>query len=80
MQNAVRIPEIRKNDPNSTRAVWGKVISEEWRAMSDDAKAPYVARAQANSAQYRIDMENYSKLNTLSTPVALVTRNSCSAY
>ena len=31
--------------------------------MPDAAKAPYIAKEQANSVQYKIDKANYSKFN-----------------
>ena len=80
MQAAVRRSEIRAQNPDMSYTDCGKQIGEEWRAMPDDVKAPYIAKAQASKAQYEIDKANYGKLNTLSTPVALVTINSCSAY
>ena len=37
--------------------------------MSDEAKAPYKAKAQANSAQYKIAKGNHSKLIYLYLPL-----------
>ena len=71
MQDAVRRPDIRKENPDITFGDCGKQIGEEWRAMPDDVKAPYIAKAQASKAQYEIEKANYSKLSTLSTHVAL---------
>ena len=80
MQAGVRRPEIHKDNPDIAFSDVSKQIGEEWRAMPDDAKAPYFAKEQANRAQYKIDMGNYSKLNTPSAPVALATMNTCPAY
>ena len=71
MQAAVRRPDIRKENPDMTFVDCGKQMGEEWRAMPDDIKAPYIAKAQASKAQYEIEKANYSKLNTLSRHVAL---------
>ena len=40
--------------------------------MTDDAKAPYIAKEQANCEQYKLDKAKYSELNTPSTPIALM--------
>ena len=71
MQAAVRRTEIRQQDPDITFGNCGKQIGDEWQAMPDDVKAPYIAKAQASKAQYEIDKANYSKLNALSTHAAL---------
>ena len=55
-----RRPDIRKENADMTFSDCGKQIGEEWWAMPDDIKAPYIAKAQANSSQYKIDMANYS--------------------
>ena len=60
MQAAIRRPAIRSVSPDITFSNCGKQIGEEWRAMPDDAKAPYIAKEQANRAQYKIDKANYS--------------------
>ena len=71
MQDAVRRPDIRKENPDITFGDCGKQIGKEWRAMPDDVKAPYIAKEQANRAQYNIDKANCSKITVLSIPVAL---------
>ena len=40
-------------------------MGEEWRAMPDDIKAPYVAKAEAAKAQYDKDKQAYGESNTL---------------
>lgn len=48
--------------------------------MSDDAKAPYIAKEQANCLQYKLDKAKYSELNTSSIPIALKSSDMMSPY
>ena len=59
MQAAVRRPDIRKENPDISLGDCGKQMGEEWRAMPDDIKAPYIAKAQASLAVYKQEKAAY---------------------
>ena len=63
-QAAVRRTDIRKENPNMSFGDCGKQIGEEWRAMPDDVKAPYIAKAQASLALYKQEKAAYGMHHT----------------
>jgi len=56
---AIRRPDILKENPGIAFGAVGKLMGEEWRAMPEDIKAPYVAKAEAAKAQYDKDKAAY---------------------
>jgi len=60
-QAAIRRPDILKENPGIAFGAVGKLMGEEWRAMPDDIKAPYVAKAEAAKAQYDKDKAAYGE-------------------
>ncbi len=60
-QAAIRRPDVLKENPGIAFGAVGKLMGEEWRAMPDHQKAPYVAKAEAAKAQYDIDKANYGE-------------------
>ena len=61
MQAAIRRPDILKENPGIAFGAVGKLMGEEWRAMPEDIKAPYVAKAEAVKAQYDKDKAAYGE-------------------
>ena len=61
-QSADRRPEICKENPDIAFGEVGKQLGMEWRELSEEQKAPYVAKAEAAKAQYEKDKAAYSKL------------------
>jgi hypothetical protein len=60
-QAAIRRPDVLKENPGIAFGAVGKLMGEEWRAMPEHQKAPYVAKAEAAKAQYDIDKANYGE-------------------
>jgi hypothetical protein len=60
-QAAIRRPDILKENPGIAFGAVGKLMGEEWRAMPEDIKAPYVAKAEAAKAQYDKDKAAYGE-------------------
>ena len=61
LQAAIRRPDILKENPGIAFGAVGKLMGEEWRAMPEDIKAPYVAKAEAAKAQYDKDKAAYGE-------------------
>ena len=70
-QAAIRRPDVLKENPGIAFGAVGKLMGEEWRAMPEHQKAPYVAKAEAAKAQYDIDKANYGKLCVLPACLSL---------
>ena len=70
-QAAIRRPDVLKENPGIAFGAVGKLMGEEWRAMPEHQKAPYVAKAEAAKAQYDIDKANYGSATPKQKQVAL---------
>ncbi|KAJ4714052.1 High mobility group B protein 2 [Melia azedarach] len=46
---------------NKSVAAVGKAAGEKWKAMTDDDKAPYVAKAEKRKSDYNKVMQDYNK-------------------
>lgn len=55
---AVR-PELMLENPDIKFGDVGKQLGERWRALSDDDKKPYAAKAEVDKARYLKEMESY---------------------
>ncbi|XP_021674896.2 high mobility group B protein 3 isoform X2 [Hevea brasiliensis] len=50
-----------KHPKNKSVAVVGKAGGDKWKSMSEDEKAPYVAKAKKRKNEYNKNMEAYNK-------------------
>lgn len=46
---------------NKSVAAVGKAAGEKWKSMSDDEKAPFVAKAEKRKSDYNKNMQDYNK-------------------
>ena len=59
--NKERRPILKKEQPNLDNKEIIKKMSEEWNALSEDKKKPYVAKAEADKKRYAKEKEEYDK-------------------
>ncbi|GAU46588.1 hypothetical protein TSUD_186570, partial [Trifolium subterraneum] len=54
--------QYKKDHPNNKSvAAVGKACGEEWKRMSEEDKAPYVARALKKKEEYDVTIQAYNK-------------------
>ncbi|KAI5418835.1 hypothetical protein KIW84_043169, partial [Lathyrus oleraceus] len=54
--------QYKKDHPNNKSvAAVGKACGEEWKSLSEEDKAPYVARALKKKEEYEITLQAYNK-------------------
>ncbi len=59
--NKERRPILKKEQPNLDNKEIIKTMSNEWNALSEDKKKPYVAKAEADKKRYAKEKEEYDK-------------------
>jgi len=52
--------ELTSSNPGIRIEALSKLIGEEWRKLSDEQKAPYVAQAEADQERYKTEMDGYT--------------------
>ncbi|CAK8561929.1 unnamed protein product [Lathyrus sativus] len=54
--------QYKKDHPNNKSvAAVGKACGEEWKSLTEEEKAPYVARALKKKEEYEITLQAYNK-------------------
>ena len=57
--NKERREKLKKEKPNLDNKEIIKALSDEWNALSDAAKKPYVAKAEADKKRYENEKKAY---------------------
>lgn len=52
--------ELTESNPGIRIETLSKLIGEEWKKLSEEAKAPYVKQAEKDQVRYRREMESYT--------------------
>ncbi len=50
---------VRAENPGITFGQVGRILGEKWKALSEDEKAPYEAKAEADKKRYESEKELY---------------------
>ncbi|ORX70133.1 hypothetical protein DL89DRAFT_267350 [Linderina pennispora] len=50
---------VRKENPDATFGEIGKFLGAEWSKLSDDGKAPYIKKAEADKERYATEKAEY---------------------
>ncbi|KAF8927279.1 high mobility group box domain-containing protein [Dissophora ornata] len=51
--------KVKAQNPDSSFGELGRLLGEQWRAYSDDQKAPYIAKHEKAKAKYNVDKAAY---------------------
>lgn len=61
--NQERRPNLMKEQPKLSNKELIKTMSQEWNALSEDKKKPYIEKAEADKKRYLKEKEEYDKKN-----------------
>ena len=59
--NQERRISLKKEKPELDENEFYKIICEEWNALSDEKKKPYIAKANADAKRYYAETKAYQK-------------------
>ncbi|KAI9314175.1 high mobility group box domain-containing protein [Dichotomocladium elegans] len=48
-------PKVKEENPDASFGSIGKILGEKWKNMSEQEKAPYVAKAEADKKRYEAE-------------------------
>ncbi|CDS03600.1 hypothetical protein LRAMOSA01002 [Lichtheimia ramosa] len=48
-------PKVKEENPDASFGTLGKILGEKWKAMSDEEKAPYTAKAEEDKKRYEAE-------------------------
>ncbi|KAI8144095.1 high mobility group box domain-containing protein [Fennellomyces sp. T-0311] len=48
-------PKVKEDNPDANFGTIGKILGEKWKNMTDDEKAPYNAKADADKKRYEAE-------------------------
>ena len=61
LYNQERIRSLKKEKPELNNKEIIKKMSEEWNALSDEKKKPYIAKAEADKKRYETEKKAYDE-------------------
>ena len=61
LYNQERIRSLKKEKPELNNKEIIKKMSEEWNALSDEKKKPYIAKAEADKKRYEAEKKAYEE-------------------
>ena len=59
--NQERRISLKKEKPELDENEFYKIICEEWNALSEEKKKPYIAKAEADKKKYYAEKKDYEK-------------------
>ncbi|KAI7883605.1 HMG box protein [Lichtheimia hyalospora FSU 10163] len=48
-------PKVKEENPDASFGTLGKILGEKWKAMTDEEKAPYTAKAEQDKKRYEAE-------------------------
>ncbi|KAI7849816.1 high mobility group box domain-containing protein [Circinella umbellata] len=52
--------QIKEDNPDASFGTIGKLLGDKWKKMTDDDKAPYVAKANTDKERYEAEKKAYA--------------------